>query len=91
MNAYMTNYGLYRLMILVGPDGAVLAVNNVDPTGKPLDTSGIYEMNFAAATWFKKAVPASSFTARTASPARSSSSLRTILSSPVSTRTTVTP
>ena len=56
MNAYMTNYGLYRLMILVGPDGSVLAVNSVDPTGKALDTSGIYEMNFAAASWFKKAV-----------------------------------
>jgi len=56
INAYMTNYGLYRLMILVGPDGSVLAVNSVDPLGKALDTSGIYEMNFAGASWFKKAV-----------------------------------
>ncbi len=56
MNAYMTNYGLYRLMILVAPDGSVLAVNSVDPLGKALDTSGVYDINFAAQSWFKKAV-----------------------------------
>lgn len=56
MNAYMTNYGIYRLMILVDPQGGVLAVNSVDPTGKPLDTSGVYQMNFAGASWFKDAL-----------------------------------
>lgn len=54
MNAYMTNYGLYRLMMLVDPDGRVLAVNSVASTGKALDTAGIYDMTFADAPWFKK-------------------------------------
>ena len=56
MNAYMTNYGLYRLMVLVDTQGSVLAVNTVDPTGKSLDTASIYQMNFANASWFKKAM-----------------------------------
>ncbi len=56
MNAYMTNYGIYRLMVLVDPQGNVLAVNSVDPTGKAIDTAPVYEMNFAAASWFKAAL-----------------------------------
>ena len=56
MNAYMTNYGLYRLMILIDAEGQVLAVNNVNSKGKALDTSGIYETNFSQASWFKKAM-----------------------------------
>ncbi len=54
MNAYMTNYGLYRLMMLVDPEGRVLAVNSVASTGKALDTSWLYDITFADATWFKK-------------------------------------
>ncbi|MFN9780138.1 MAG: methyl-accepting chemotaxis protein [Alphaproteobacteria bacterium] len=56
MNAYMTNYGLYRLMILLDNEGGVLAVNTVDPTGKALDTSAIYSRNFANQSWFRKAL-----------------------------------
>jgi methyl-accepting chemotaxis protein len=56
MNSYMTNYGLYRLMILVDTKGQVLAVNSVDSTGKALDTAGIYEKNFAESSWFTKAM-----------------------------------
>jgi methyl-accepting chemotaxis protein len=56
MNGYMTNYGIYRLMILIDPQGGVLAVNSVDPTGKALDTAGIYQLNFADASWFKNAL-----------------------------------
>jgi methyl-accepting chemotaxis protein len=56
MNAYMTNYGLYRLMILVDTDGRVLAVNSIDSTAKPLDTAWIYERNFKDARWFNKAM-----------------------------------
>ena len=33
MNGYMTGYGLYKLMLLVGPDGYLLATNTVDGVG----------------------------------------------------------
>lgn len=56
MNAYMTNYGIYRLMMLVDPQGSVLAVNSVDPLGKSLDTTALYRQNFSDASWFKRAI-----------------------------------
>ncbi len=56
INAYMTNYGLYKVMLFVDTQGQVLAVNSVDPTGKPLDTSAIYKLNFSDAIWFRKAM-----------------------------------
>ena len=33
MNGYMTGYGIYKLMVLVDPNGKVLAVNTVDGKG----------------------------------------------------------
>ncbi len=56
MNAYMRNYGLYRLMVMVDPQGTVMAVNSENAAGKPLDTAGLYRLNFAGASWFKKAM-----------------------------------
>lgn len=56
MNGYMTGYALYRLMMLVAPDGKVLAVNTVDSAGKPIDTAGLYNQNFADAPWLKDAL-----------------------------------
>ena len=56
MNGYMTNYGLYRLMMLVSPRGDVLAVNTVDPKGKPLDTSALRATRFADASWLRAAL-----------------------------------
>jgi methyl-accepting chemotaxis protein len=56
MNGYMTGYGLYRLMMLVAPDGKVLAANTVDHTGKPIDTSALYNQSFADAPWLKDAL-----------------------------------
>jgi len=56
MNAYMTNYGLYKVMLFVDLQGNVLGVNSVDPTGKPLNTASVYGQNFAGASWFRKAV-----------------------------------
>ena len=52
----MTNYGIYRLMILVDVQGGVLAVNSIDPAGKAIDTSTVYAMNFANASWFTRAI-----------------------------------
>ncbi len=53
MNGYMTNYGLYRLMMLVSPRGDVLAVNSVDPKGAPLDSSAARAARLADAPWFR--------------------------------------
>jgi methyl-accepting chemotaxis protein len=56
MNAYMTNYGLYKVMMVVDLEGRVAAVNTVDPKGKPVDTAFLYGQNFKEASWFQKAV-----------------------------------
>jgi methyl-accepting chemotaxis protein len=56
MNGYMTGYGIYNLMMLVSPDGDVLAVNTVDPKGNNIDTAGLYGRSFADASWFKNAI-----------------------------------
>jgi methyl-accepting chemotaxis protein len=56
MNGYMTTYGLYRLMLLVDPQGKVLAVNTKSETGKPVDTRFVYETSFANAPWLAKAL-----------------------------------
>lgn len=56
MNAYMTNYGLYKLMLVLDTNGHVVAVNSVDSGGKVLKTKDLYNQNFSNATWFKKAV-----------------------------------
>ena len=56
MNSYMTAYGIYKLMVLVSPQGDVLAVNNVDSRGKPINSRPIYQHSFADATWLRKAL-----------------------------------
>jgi methyl-accepting chemotaxis protein len=56
MDAYMANYGFYRLMMLVGTDGSVLAVNSKDAGGRALSTEPLYGKSFADAAWFKKAM-----------------------------------
>src|SRR3989304_3431369 len=54
INGYMTNYGLYRLMLVMDASGKVVAVNSVDPKGNALATEKLYGMSFADAAWFKK-------------------------------------
>jgi methyl-accepting chemotaxis protein len=56
MDGYMAAYGIYKLMMLVDPEGRVLAVNAKDPTGKDLDTRFVYDADFARASWLGKAV-----------------------------------
>ena len=56
MNGYMTNYGLYKVMLLVDLDGKVAAVNTVDNKGKSVDSAAIYARNFKGEAWFQKAV-----------------------------------
>ena len=56
MNAYMTNYGLYKIMMVVDMEGRVAAVNSTNNKGAALDTSFLYARNFKDASWFQKAV-----------------------------------
>lgn len=56
MNGYMVNYGMYKLMMLVDSNGAVLAANGVTAEDKPLDVAELYKKNFKDASWFKKAL-----------------------------------
>lgn len=56
MNQYVKAYGFYPLMMLVGTDGKVLAVNTIAADGKALDTKSIYDENFKDAPWLKDAV-----------------------------------
>jgi hypothetical protein len=56
MNAYMTNYGLYKIMLLVDMDGKFAAVNSVDNKGKAIDTAKLHGQNFKDASWFQRVV-----------------------------------
>jgi methyl-accepting chemotaxis protein len=55
-NRYAQLYGLYQLLMMVDTEGRVIAVNDRDASGKPIDTAWLYSKNFAAATWFKDAM-----------------------------------
>ena len=56
MNGYVTGYGIYKLMMLVSPDGRLLAINTVDAKGNRLDTDRLYDTSFAGASWLRKAL-----------------------------------
>ena len=56
MNAYMTNYALYKVMLLVDMEGKVAAVNTVDSKGKEIESSKLYGQSFKEASWFQKAI-----------------------------------
>jgi methyl-accepting chemotaxis protein len=56
MNGYMTGYGIYKLMLLLDPNGAVISANTVDAKGAPLDTKALLGKSFADAPWFAKAI-----------------------------------
>ncbi|QOV91042.1 methyl-accepting chemotaxis protein [Humisphaera borealis] len=55
-NKYASLYGIYKLSILVDTTGKVIAVNDRDATGKPIETGWIYQKNFKDAAWFKEAM-----------------------------------
>ena len=56
MNRYMANYGIYKLMLLVSPEGKVLAVNSKAANGKPLAVQALYQRSYANATWLRAAL-----------------------------------
>jgi methyl-accepting chemotaxis protein len=55
-NTYVSLYGIYSLTMLVDLEGRVIAVNDKDAAGKPIETAWLYEKRFADASWFKDAV-----------------------------------
>ncbi|MGH6622078.1 MAG: HAMP domain-containing protein, partial [Alphaproteobacteria bacterium] len=55
MNSYMTSSGIYKLMLVLDPTGKAVAVNSVDPKGKPLATEKILNREFGNAPWFARA------------------------------------
>lgn len=56
MNNYIKAYGVYPLMLLIGPDGTLLAVNTKNTTGGAIDTAELYTRNYKDEPWFKNAL-----------------------------------
>jgi len=56
MNGYVRLYGLYPLMFAVDLEGRVIAANDLDAAGKPVDTAFLYGKNFKDSAWFKETV-----------------------------------
>jgi methyl-accepting chemotaxis protein len=56
INSYIANYGIYKLSMLVGTDGKLLAVNTRDAKGKEIDTAPLYNQSFSEAVWFVDAL-----------------------------------
>ncbi|WBV44602.1 methyl-accepting chemotaxis protein [Pseudoroseomonas cervicalis] len=56
MDDYMATYGVYKLMLLVAPDGRVLAANSKDAAGRELATGSLYGRRLTGAPWLQKAL-----------------------------------
>ncbi|WP_419896159.1 methyl-accepting chemotaxis protein [Roseomonas sp. USHLN139] len=56
MDQYVATYGLYKLTLLVSPQGEVLAVNAHDAQGKPIASEALYRQSFAGAAWLRDAL-----------------------------------
>ncbi|MBI5423615.1 MAG: methyl-accepting chemotaxis protein [Opitutae bacterium] len=56
MNGYVRLYGFYALTLAVDLEGRVIAVNDLDPAGKPIDTAPLYQRNFKDDPWFAAAL-----------------------------------
>ncbi|MFN8060950.1 MAG: methyl-accepting chemotaxis protein [Vicinamibacterales bacterium] len=55
-NDYVSLYGIYSISMVVDTQGKVIAVNDKDAAGKPIDTAAIYGERFADAAWFRDAL-----------------------------------
>ena len=53
MNKYVAAYGIYDLTILVDTKGDVIAVNNKNAQGEPIDSEFIFKKNYGETPWFK--------------------------------------
>jgi len=52
-NRYANLYGFYLLSMLVDLEGRVIAVNDRDPSGRPINTAWLYNKNFKNSDWFQ--------------------------------------
>ncbi len=55
-NDYSRLYGLYPLILAVDLQGRLIAVNDRNAAGQPVDTAWLYERNFKEEPWFKAAL-----------------------------------
>jgi len=55
-NKYAALYGMYELSTVVDRAGRVMAVNDRDPQGKPIETRWMYGKRYDAAVWFQDAM-----------------------------------
>lgn len=55
MNGYMANYGIYQLMLVVSPEGKLLATNTKNAEGAPVAVSSLLDRDFSQESWFRKA------------------------------------
>ncbi|MES2307425.1 MAG: methyl-accepting chemotaxis protein, partial [Verrucomicrobiota bacterium] len=54
INEYVALYGLYPLSMMVDMEGRVVAINDLDALGKPINTTHLYEKNYKDTMWFRK-------------------------------------
>ena len=69
MDGYVRLYGMYRLTVLMSPEGKVLAMNHVDAQGRPLATEALIGKSMAGETWFAQ-LPGPALPAMTILPAQ---------------------
>ena len=56
MNNYAKAYGFYPVMMLIAPDGQLLAINSKSPAGAAINSAPFYAQNFAKEKWFSDAL-----------------------------------
>ncbi|MBK6308664.1 MAG: HAMP domain-containing protein [Gemmatimonadetes bacterium] len=55
-NFYTRTYGIYDLMVIADVNGRVVAVNNVDKDGKPINSAALLGRTVKGESWFEEAI-----------------------------------
>ena len=53
LNEYVQTSGAYSLIQVVDTEGRLIAVNDRDTQGQPIQTNGLYENSFRSTVWFQ--------------------------------------
>ena len=56
LNTFSALYSIYDLILVVGKNGKLLAVNSKGPDGKEIKVAPLYEKSYADEPWFKAAL-----------------------------------
>lgn len=56
MNGYVDTYDIYFLTLLVDMEGKLIAVNDKDDNGRPIDTTSLYGKDYSKESWFRDCV-----------------------------------